>query len=196
MIFNTSERKAIFMLILLIVGIFILPQQFKASEPDLFWIPQAIEEDSIPLAKTSPKEKTSSIHKIKTPPIPIELNQTDSSALVKIKGIGPYYAAKIIRYREQLGGFYSIKQLKELKMKYFDVDSNAHRFTINPAYLRVSDFVTASFKFLVRHPYLEYNEVQLIFNAKRKYGHVNCDTIEKHGILTLFKLKKIRPYFK
>ena len=196
MIFNTSERKAIFMLILLIVGIFILPQQFKASETDLFWIPQAIEEDSIPLEKISPKEKIFSIYRIKTPPIPIELNQTDSSTLVKIKGIGPYYAAKIIRYREQLGGFYSIKQLKELKMKYFDVDSNIHRFTINPAYIRVSDLDTASFKFLVRHPYLEYNEVQLIFNAKRKYGHVNCDTIEKHGILTLFKLKKIRPYFK
>ena len=190
MIFNTSERKAIFMLILLIVGIFVLPQQFKASEPDLFLLPRAIKEDSIPLEKVSPT------YRIKTPPSPIELNQTDSSTLVKIRGIGSYYAAKIIRYREQLGGFYSVKQLKELKMKYFDVDSNAHRFTINPAYIRVSDLDTASFKFLVRHPYLEYNEVQLIFNAKRKYGHINCDTIEKHGILTLFKLKKIRPYFK
>ena len=199
MIFNASERKAVFILIFLIAGIFILPRHFRASEPDFFLLPTAIEADSI-IAK---KDTLSPIYthtfpqkKVHTIPHPLELNRADSTTLVKIRGIGPYYAAKIIRYRNQLGGFYSVKQLKELNMKYFHVDSNAHLFTVNPTEIRVSNLDTASFKFLIRHPYLEYEEVQLIFNAKQKYGHVNCDTLEKYGVFTLFKLKKIRPYFK
>ena len=53
-----------------------------------------------------------------------------------------------------------------------------------------------SFKAILRHPYLEYEDVQLIFNAKRKYGHISIDVLEKQNILAGYKLKKIKPYFK
>ena len=93
MIFNASERKAVFILIFLITGIFILPRHFKASEPDFFLLPTAIEEDSI-IAK---KDTLSPIHthtfpqkKVHSIPLPLDLNRADSTTLVRIRGIGPY----------------------------------------------------------------------------------------------------------
>ena len=126
---------------------------------------------------------------------PIELNSADSTTLVEIRGIGPYYAAKIIRYRERLGGYYRTEQLKDLRMTYFNVDSSAHLFTVNPGLIRKKDLNTLTFKEVLRHPYLEYEDVKLIFNAKNKYKKISMDTLEKRKILPVYKLKKIKPYF-
>lgn len=45
----------------------------------------------------------------------IELNQADSTSLLKLPGIGPYYAGKIIAFRENVGGLISASQLLEIK---------------------------------------------------------------------------------
>lgn len=53
----------------------------------------------------------------KTPPLDnrIELNSADSLQLLTLYGIGPYYASKILQYRDKLGSFHSIEQLLEIK---------------------------------------------------------------------------------
>lgn len=197
MLFNASERKGVFLLLLLIIGTIVLPRRFLAKEADFFLLPAEIIGDTIFI-----KADSNSSQVIKTFPrqtkrtISIELNTADSSSLVQVKGIGPYYAAKIIRYRNQLGGFYTVKQLNDLKMKYFNVDSCAHLFRVDTTLIRVSDLDTMSFKAVLRHPYLAYEDVQLIFNARQKYGHLSYRLLEEHKILTTYKLKKIKPYFK
>lgn len=114
---------------------------------------------------------------------------------MKVRGIGPFYASRIIRYRERLGGYYSVKQLKELKMKYFNVDSCASLFTVDQSLILKSDLDTMSFKAILKHPYLEYEDVQMIYNAKRKYGHLSYAVLEEHKVLAPHKLKKMKPYF-
>ena len=197
MLFNASERKGIFAFLLLIISTIVIPRYFLAQEADFFLLPADIAGDSL-LSTTDtnrPPATPPFPAKVKRP-APVELNTADSATLVKIKGIGPYYAAKIIRYRKQLGGFYSVKQLNELNMKHFNVDSCAHLFQVNPALIQPADLDTMSFKALLRHPYLAYEDVQLIFNAKQQYGHITYDTLKDHKVLTFFKLKKIKPYFK
>ena len=129
-------------------------------------------------------------------PVFVELNTADSVTLVGIRGIGPYYASKILRYRKQLGGYHSPRQLKDIKFQYLDIDTLLPRFTANPAFIRKRELDTMSFKAILHHPYLQYEEVQLIFNAKRKFGKINYSILESEKILPLFKLKKIKPYFK
>ena len=48
----------------------------------------------------------------------VDINRADSAALDALPGIGPYFAAKILEYREELGGYTSIEQLMDIK--YFD----------------------------------------------------------------------------
>ena len=47
-------------------------------------------------------------------PLIVELNSADSSNLVSLRGIGPYYAKRIMEYRERLGGFCNPEQLLEI----------------------------------------------------------------------------------
>ncbi len=197
MLFNASERRGIFTLLLLIISIIVVPRQFLPKKPDFFLLPADIIGDSVYV-----KRDTNSLQIVKTFPLkkkqasPIELNTADSSTLLTVRGIGPYYASKIIRYRERLGGFYSLKQLNELNMKYFNTDSCSHLFSVDPTIIRLSDLDTMSFKAILHHPYLEYEDVQMIFHAKQKYGHLSYRILEQHKVLTIYKLKKIKPYFK
>lgn len=199
MLFTTSQRKDILILLALIVGVFVIPKQFRAQQQDFFWLPPTVtlvndtfyvRKDSVSIEKFP--RKTFNKHLLS----PVELNKADSAALDAIPGIGPYYALKIIRYRERLGGYVSLQQLKELKMTYFNLDSSAHFFTIDSNLILKRDLDTMDFKAVLRHPYLEYEDVKLIFNAKRKYQYLSYSLLEEKGILPLYKLKKIKPYFK
>lgn len=59
-----------------------------------------------PIAKTFPSTISSKQN--------INLNTTDSLQLISLKGIGPTFASRIIKYRNKLGGFIYKEQLKEV----------------------------------------------------------------------------------
>lgn len=166
----------------MILAVFILPQASMEKECPVFLL-------STPNSSDTTKISIPSVFSI-------ELNTTDSSTLVKIRGIGPYYATKIIRYREQLGGFRSPSQLKEIKFKYLEIDTLLSRFTADSTLIRRRDLDTMDFKSMLKHPYLAYEDVQLIFNAKRKFGKINFSILNSEKTLPLYKLQKIKPYFK
>ncbi|HEY6436621.1 MAG TPA: helix-hairpin-helix domain-containing protein [Ignavibacteriaceae bacterium] len=70
-----------------------------------------------------------------------DLNTADSSDLVKIRGIGPAFSGRILKYRSALGGFVSKNQLKEVygmtDSLYNEIQANieitsaAHKFNLN-----------------------------------------------------------------
>lgn len=103
----------------------------------------------------------------------VDLNTVDSVTLVELPQIGSYTAGRIIAYREKLGGFINVEQLREVK----GVDS-ARYATVLP-YLRLEnteiqllDVNRSDFKALVNHPYLNYNQVKLIVSHREKKGMV------------------------
>ena len=185
MFIRKSEKKGIITLGILITALFVLPQTIRRSECPVFLIPHAERPDTVQYHSARDNVR----------PL-VELNTADSVTLVGIRGIGPYYASKILRYREQLGGYHSPRQLKDIKFQYLDIDTLLPRFTANPALIRKRELDSMSFKAVLHHPYLQYEEVQLIFNAKRKFGKINYSILESEKILSLIKLKKIKPYFK
>ena len=184
MFLRRSEKRGIIFLGVMILALFVLPLASRERECPLFLLTPPKTSDTTEISSTKPL------------PAPIELNTADSSTLVKARGIGPYYAAKIIRYRERLGGFHTTKQLKELKFQYLDIDTLLSRFTVNPNLIQQKDLDTMTFKAVLKHPYLAYEDVQLIFNAKRKFGKINFSILNTEKILPLYKLQKIKPYFK
>ena len=111
-----------------------------------------------------------------------DFNTCDTAELKRIPGIGSYYAKKICKYRDQLGGYVSTNQLSEITdlpegiEKWFTLASSPHVRKINVN--------KAAFKELVRHPYLSYDQAREIANYIRKYG-----TIQTWNDL------KISPYF-
>lgn len=133
-------------------------------------------------------------YRVKTaPPSPLDLNKVDSTALVSLPGIGPYYASKIIRYREQLGGYVSVSQLMEVDglpdslMKWFFLqDSVPYRM------LYVN---TESLSSLRKHPYMNFYQARAIVEFRRDRGKLKGP--EQLSILDEFAdqdLEKLIPY--
>jgi len=194
MLFNAYEKRGILIILLIVCGVVVIPRHFRSHRHDLFFLPVVQENDSIfPAGKNRPYPPPAIQKREMTV---VELNTADSATLVKIRGIGPYYARKIIAYRERLGGYCSVEQLKELNMKYFDVDSSRELFRVNPELVICKDLDSLSFKEMLRHPYLEYEDVQLIFGARKQYGHLSYRLLEEKKVLPPRILKKIKPYFR
>ena len=85
----------------------------------------------------------------------LELNAADSTALVALRGIGPWYARKILDYRERLGGFVDREQLLEIDgIDRERFDGFADDITVDASRIRRLDLWHAGDSVLARHPYL------------------------------------------
>lgn len=125
----------------------------------------------------------------------VELNTADSLSIVYIKGIGPSFTKRIIKYRTMLGGFHSLNQLKEvygmtdslyyLINSQIKIDAN----TITKIPINSIDFNT-----LRKHPYFNFQTAQAIINFRFKHGKLNENDIKQLGVFTEEKLNLILPY--
>ena len=84
------------------------------------------------------------------------LNTADSAALVQLYGIGGYYARKILKYRERLGGsFVSPRQLLEIdgfaQERYSKIEQNIF---VREEDIKGFSILCADRKTLENHPYI------------------------------------------
>ena len=128
----------------------------------------------------------------------IELNSADAEALKSIKGIGDYFATKIIQYRDKLGGFYSVEQLKEMyKMDSAKYAQIAPYVEVNANAVRKISVNTADFDELKSHPYIGYNIALSLINYREKHGNFsNINDLKKSMLITDKNFPKISKYIK
>jgi DNA uptake protein ComE-like DNA-binding protein len=126
----------------------------------------------------------------------IELNSADTIDLKKLKGIGYWYAKKILAYRNKLGGFYKKEQLMEVK----GIDSSRYAgfisyVSVNPFRITTININTASFDELKSHPYMGYNIALSLINIRNVHGKfVSVADIKKSALITDKIYEKISPY--
>ena len=181
---SKKERKAFHNLDSLIA----LQEEAKKAEQEkaLILAQKTATEPSSSNMKSQPKSKKASSQASEKPvrsesktsyeskPIPIlDINVADSSALIELPQIGQVMASRIHRYRNRLGGFVSMEQLYEIK----GMDSDRFE-TIKPYIKLESKEITKinvnqdEFKTLLRHPYLEYEQVKAIVNHRERRGFI------------------------
>lgn len=107
-----------------------------------------------------------------TKKIPIlDINQADSLALMDLPQIGAVTASRIHRYRNRLGGFVSMEQLFEIKgMDTARFEAIKPYIVLEISDIRKLDVNRDEFKALLRHPYLEYDQVKAIVNHRERNG--------------------------
>ena len=103
----------------------------------------------------------------------VDLNTVDSTTLVELPQIGGFMASRILEFRDKLGGFVDLEQLRDVK------GMDEARFVAIKPYIilgaveiRKVDVNRADFKTLVHHPYLSYEQVKRIFNQREKRGMI------------------------
>lgn len=129
----------------------------------------------------------------KKEPVAIDLNKADSSALVALRGIGPAFSKRIIKYRDLLGGFTRLEQLMEVYGFTSEMyDLVAPQLIVNDPILKKININSDDFKTLNRHPYLGYEITKAIFNHRKK--QVLTEAALKEIINNDDTFKKLLPY--
>lgn len=102
----------------------------------------------------------------------IDLSTADSTSLKRLRGIGSSYAKRIISYRRLLGGYHSVEQLKEVYGMNAElyVSITPHFILPDSLPLQKISINLASFKELLAHPYISYEQTKEILNAKSEKG--------------------------
>lgn len=124
----------------------------------------------------------------------IELNTSDTTELKKVYGIGSYYSGKIVRYRERLGGFYSVEQLKEIRMREGTYERIAPQLKADTSLIRKINLDTIGFKDLLRHPYFDYEQTKRVFRLRKRNKHITADDLLKEKIINKEEFLKVKIY--
>ncbi len=127
----------------------------------------------------------------------LELNGADSAALVSLRGIGPYYAHKILDYRDRLGGFWRKEQL--LEVEGFDADRYAgcaDDVTVDDRKIRKIDLWHASDTLLARHPYLGPRGARSIVRYRELYDSTrwSLPDLAAERVLSQEIIEKLEKY--
>ncbi|WP_442795773.1 ComEA family DNA-binding protein [Pelobium manganitolerans] len=147
-------------------------------------------------AKKFDTYKNSSIHKTKAAEV-LAINSADSSALTELRGVGPAFASRIIKYRKRLGGFVALAQLKEI----YGVDSAkyaqlAPQLRVDAENIERISLNRCTFENVKNFPYLKYKQSTAIIAYRNQHGrYSSVADLNKIAILDAETIRKIAPYF-
>lgn len=133
------------------------------------------------------------------PVFTFDLNEADTTELKRIVGIGPSYAKRIVGYRKLLGGFHSLNQLKEV----YGMTDTLYQSIISR--LKVSDLSSimkvsinlATFKELLAHPYIDYEQTKEILNVKSREGKfTKPEDLFRLKLMDSIAIQRLIPYIR
>lgn len=126
----------------------------------------------------------------------VDINTSDTAGFIALPGIGSKLAQRIIAFRDKLGGFYSLDQIREtyglpdstfikIKTKLTLTDPSVKKININ----------TATLDELKSHPYIRYNLANAIIQYRNQHGTFSSVAdVKKIMIVTDEIFNKVFPY--
>lgn len=131
------------------------------------------------------------------PSLSIDLNSADTTELKKISGIGNVFSARIVKYRQLLGGYVNTGQLYEVYglkkdaikeiLEVCYIPDNYHPQTIS---INFADWYT-----LVKHPYIDKDIANAIIESRSEQGPFTREEDLKRVTLISDSLyNKLIPY--
>jgi DNA uptake protein ComE-like DNA-binding protein len=198
--YTRRERRASSILLILILAItffrFIIPDKKIPVEEIIRNIPGEISENTPNRMETVYRSWNASSASIQKSKPKIDLNTCDSALLESLPGIGPVLSARIIKYRNLLGGFASVSQLREvygLPEETFNMISD--RLTADSSAVKKISLNAGDFKQLIRLPYLDKYEVNAILRYRELKGRIgDLNELIVNKLITKEKMNKVRPY--
>jgi DNA uptake protein ComE-like DNA-binding protein len=126
----------------------------------------------------------------------IPFSEADSITLQIVPGIGHATAGRIIKYRENLGGFHKKSQLQEVYgVKKETADAVWEFFEFDPKILRKIKINAAELQDLASHPYISYGEAKVLIAFRNQHGQFSsADDLLKVKIFKNEWVEEIKPY--
>ena len=126
-----------------------------------------------------------------------DINQTTAADLQQISGIGEKLSGRILKFRDKLGGYHDLVQLREV----YGLDSLvAQKVT---AHFHISDSIsqfpinTVTAEELGAHPYISRKMARVIINYRTQHGAFeNEKDLAAIHVLSDSVIAKIKPYLR
>lgn len=126
-----------------------------------------------------------------------DINTADTLQLQKVKGIGSVLAARIVKYRDRLGGFVRSEQLGEVFGLSPEVLSELGKYAtvssgFQPKKLNIN---RADINTLKTHPYIKYNLAKVLIAYREEHGaYKSPDDLLRIKFVEETEIQKILPY--
>ena len=122
----------------------------------------------------------------------VVLNTADTTQLKRVPGIGSYFARRIMRYGQQLGGYVSVDQLDEIED--FPEDAKKY-FVIEQPVVRKVNVNQLTVQQLRRHPYINYFQAKEMVNYRRTKGPLHSlDELRLSRDFPPEAIRRLEPY--
>jgi competence ComEA-like helix-hairpin-helix protein len=138
------------------------------------------------------ENKPAYVQAIKT----VELNGADAEALLSLRGIGPAFSKRILNFRNALGGFVMVEQLKEV---YGFPDSTYQqlrdKLVVDAAKAKKININQATEEELGKHPYIGRKLASNIIKFRNEARNFNeIAQLKQVPLINDEKYRKIAPY--
>lgn len=126
----------------------------------------------------------------------VNANEASEEDLIKIKGLGPFYARQILKYQQQLGGFVRKEQILEVWKMTPEIYAQIQaQVTCEITTIRKLSINQATAEELQAHPYLNWNQANSIVKMRmQKGGFKSIEEIKESVIIDKETFEKVRPY--
>ncbi len=144
------------------------------------------------------KENFVRIEKITNDNLILDLNLCDTLDLQMIRGIGPTFARRICKYREKLGGYVKVEQLREV----YGIDEQKYQairkyFTIGEEHIRKVNINSLNIKELMTHPYIDRFLAKEIIVFHQNYGaYSDVNQLKAVHLMSDSLFDKLVPYLR
>jgi competence ComEA-like helix-hairpin-helix protein len=128
---------------------------------------------------------------------PFNINTADTAQLKKIRGIGSKLSARIVKFRDKLGGFGNMGQLQEVYGLSPEVIDSLQKYTFVESSFRPQQFNVneATIEQLRQHPYIGFNLARHIIAYRTQHGPFQAlEDLQKIKTIDPATFQKIRPY--
>lgn len=126
----------------------------------------------------------------------VELNGADTTMLVQLKGIGPVFARRICSYRDRLGGFYCVEQLKEVyHFPEETYNALAGRFCVDRQKVKKMNLNFVTLSELKRHPYVDEQTARTLIAHRSEHGPFDrLDQLKVCGLVDSVEYQRVINY--
>ncbi|RAK66949.1 ComEA family DNA-binding protein [Hymenobacter edaphi] len=132
---------------------------------------------------------------------PFDLNAADTTQLMQIRGIGRRLSARVVEYRERLGGFITVDQAAEIYSLRDapDLVDSLRKYTFVPAGyqpqpLNVNE---GEFEEICQHPYLGKRLARVVVAYRQQHGRFRQPTdLRQIRVLDDATYQKLLPYLR
>jgi competence protein ComEA len=128
---------------------------------------------------------------------PFDINAADTTQLKKLRGIGTKLAARIVKFREKLGGFKSVDQLQEVYGLPPEMVDSLRKYTfVGDTFVGTRlNINAATVTQLQQHPYLGYKLARHIVAYRTQHGpFVSLEDLRNIKTIDEATFQKVKPY--